>query len=133
MSRLPPVPLPGKRIFAHVLAMDIACPHCGTLHAKRVRRERLGVRQRQRGGSGYDHVTGVFSCRRCQKKWLVGAILYPLGLGRPRRPADTRPTVEEALTLRQEGNWAAGGKLAGDRANLVVGPDEETGGGDSDG
>lgn len=132
--RSPPAPLPARRLFAHLLQVDIACPNCGRLHAaQRTDQRRRVYRRPGKRQGGYDQLTGIFRCRTCERRYLLGVVAYPLTQGRPRRPSDTRPTLAEAAQLRVDASWAAQEPLGEAYANIrgvdeVEGDDLEAGG-----
>lgn len=117
---LPPAPIPLKRVFAHVLSLDCACPKCGALHPHGHIRKKLRTTEKGHPRQGYDYLTGIFTCRRCRVQYVLGAVFYPLPGHRPGRLEDTRPTLEEALTLREMANGRSERPPAGRRANLVA-------------
>lgn len=112
MPKAPPRPRPPqyrRHVFAHLLALDCACPGCGVVYAgprKAVREE--GRARRRYSRNGYDPTSGRFTCTYCHGVWVLGVIFWPTHPGiRPGRPVDTVPTLEEALTLREQASRQA--------------------------
>jgi hypothetical protein len=104
--RVPP-PVYRREVFAHLLAMDCACPGCGAVYAGPQQQVRRAARKRRQGKrymrqSGYSPLTGRFTCVHCDRVWIVGVIFWPVhSVSRPGRAVDTVPTLEEALQLRE--------------------------------
>ena len=95
-------PPPGRRVFAHILKIDLACPACGTLSAAPHAVPRTSLRQRPIP-YGYDPTTCRFRCRGCERTYLIGALFWRVrSRRRSTRPADTVPTTPEALALRAD-------------------------------
>lgn len=85
-----------RRVFAHLINVDCACPDCGTVH--------LGTSQKQKAtrheGSGYSSTTGRFMCKNCRHVWILGVIFWPTEAAKF-RATDTIPNPEQATVLRE--------------------------------
>lgn len=133
--RIPSTPA-TRRVFAHLLSVDIACPTCGTVHPAREhkrRRRHLGG-EKGRRMVGYDELTGVFRCRVCLRAYVLGVLFWPLtGARRVHRPADSVPTPGEAVALRQDSSRVVLGSYTESRghANRMAAEDATVGDEDS--
>lgn len=86
--------LRGDRFFARIRVMDIECPRCGEVWYCNGK------------GGCYDARTATFRCESCSLTLQVGVVVFPAKPGHKKPPIDWRPTVEQALALR---NQAVGG------------------------
>lgn len=90
------------RIFARLRrsGFDVECPKCGALSLVR---PRIRAPDRASGTASFDtrnfdELTGMWKCRKCERRYQIGLIFYPRT---PTRPApDTVPTVRQARELR---------------------------------
>lgn len=86
--------LRGDRFFARIRKMDLECPRCGEVY-------------HCTGGKGpYQARLARFECPSCGLTLGIGVVAFPSKGGHLRPPPDWRPTVEQALSLR---NQAVGG------------------------
>jgi hypothetical protein len=104
----PELPPRWRRLYAHVLNLELACPKCGRLHA--------------REGNGrtkaYNSRTGIFQCPHpCDYRAYVGIVLWP-AKGRSVRPEDHVLTPGEAVQLRE---WREAHALSGVTEERVAG------------
>lgn len=117
-------PPAGRRTFAHVLTLDLACPHCGTVYGAPYGRPKSAAHHARHRSPvyGYNPVTGRFTCRTCERVYLVGVLFWRVS-PRAKRPADTVPTSPEAVALRRqlEGTWQGRSRV------LEVAPSERRG------
>lgn len=86
-----PLPPRWRRLYAHVLSLELACPKCGRL---------WGVARGVRTAHGYDKSTGLFRCAGCGGRWFVGVLLWPAGR-QTARPQDHVLSPGEAAEVRR--------------------------------
>lgn len=110
----PPLPPAWRRLYAHILNLEIQCPNCGRMHG--------------RTGNGlnpsYDRRTGIFSCGKrqeghnagCGYRGYVGVVLWP-AKGRYAKPEDHVLTPGEAAGLRASLHAVTDQRVAGTRAD----------------
>ena len=111
----PFLPPTWRRLYAHVRSLDAGCPVCGKITSPGA-----GGEYRQWKNAAYDDRRAIYTCPRCQRRWYVGVIFWPLTAahGAIRRPADHVLTPGEALQMRQERSAVSEGRKPGRQTNL---------------
>ncbi len=85
---LPDLPRAWKRLYAVLWGVSAVCPACGFVCT-----------------SGFSRKLSIFTCPSCQKRWIVGALFWPLRHDRRprvRKAPDQVLTRDEAIRLRQQ-------------------------------
>lgn len=90
MTDDPKLPPRWRRLYAHIVSLDAACPRCGAMTAT----------FRGKHNRAYDRRRALFACPVCGGRWYVGVIFWPARKRRA-RPWDHTPTPGEALKLRE--------------------------------
>lgn len=104
---------PGSRFFARLVRFDIACPRCDRVEA-------VGP-QTARGT--WQPRLARYKCPGCGLVLYVGVVAWGAGEGNQswETPGDWRPTVRQALELRQQLNlWAQTKVARGADRNVVA-------------
>lgn len=100
----PTLPPRWRRLYAHVVSLEAACPRCGTM---------TGV-IRGKHNPAYDRKTAIYHCGVCGGRWYVGVIFWP-AKGRSVRPEDHVPRPGEAAELRRLYSAVTDERVAGTR------------------
>lgn len=103
--------LDGDRVFARIRSFDCECPRCSEIFHCSGKTKM------------FDRRVGRFECPSCGLTLQVGVLFYPARPGIAKPASDARPTIQQALALR---NQLVGGahiptiKAWKDPANIVV-------------
>lgn len=93
----------ATRFFARPVTFDLECPACGEVYKIR----QAGSSSQRRTAEGvYDWTTSRFTCRRCEKAYVIGLLAWPIGPApnvASATPRDQVPNLRQLAGLRKEG------------------------------
>ena len=86
--------LESDPFFAHLRALDMECPRCGTVYTFSQHATKKGAY------SPWDHETNRFRCHSCRLVLALGVLAWPVMPGALLRASDSVPTVRQSRELR---------------------------------
>lgn len=115
MPDLRPLLAHATRFFARLSAFDLECPHCGAVHVVRYRgrrKQRLRPvspatrRAKHQADINWDPWTSRFTCRECQRQFVLGLVAWPIAANpavASTPPRDQVPNPRQLGYLRKDG------------------------------